>query len=239
MTSVIMKNFYVYIHRKATTGEVFYVGKGVGDRAYIFSTRSDWWKRVVQKHGVIVEIVSDNLQEWYAFELESDLISLYGRKDTGDGPLVNMTDGGEGAVGHSHSEETKHKISIANTGKFRSDETKKKLALLSMGNTNMLGKTLSEETKAKLSLFNTGRKHSDDSKLKMSRASKGRTHTEEAKQKCKKANESRMRSVVRSDGEVFTSTSDAARSVGGHQANISAVALGSRKTAYGYGWEYV
>jgi hypothetical protein len=234
----MMKNFYVYIHRKATNGEVFYVGKGVGDRSHVFSTRSDWWKRTAEKHGVIVEVVSDNLQEWYAFELEAELISLYGRKDTGDGPLVNMTNGGEGASGHSHSEETRFKISIANSGKSRSDETKRKLAILSRGNTNMLGKTLSEETKAKLSLLNIGKKHSVESKLKMALASKGRTHTEEAKQKCKKANEVRMKQVVRSDGIVFTSVSDAARSVDGCQPNISAVITGKRKTAYGYGWEF-
>ena len=28
-----MNNFYVYIHKISTTGEVFYIGKGKGDRA--------------------------------------------------------------------------------------------------------------------------------------------------------------------------------------------------------------
>lgn len=88
---------YVYIHRKKTTGEVFYVGKGSGPRRYRVTTgRNDWWKAVVGKHGFIAEIVQDGMQEHVALDLEVQLIHLYGRKDLGLGPLVNLTDGGEG-----------------------------------------------------------------------------------------------------------------------------------------------
>ena len=89
-------DYYVYLHKKKTTGEVFYVGKGSGKRAWSAFGRNSFWKRVAEKHGWVVEIVQDNLQDWYAFELEKDLISYYGRRDLGDGNLTNMSDGGDG-----------------------------------------------------------------------------------------------------------------------------------------------
>lgn len=112
--------FYVYIHRKKTTGEVFYVGKGKGKRAWDFVKRSDFWKRVKDKHGVTVEIYQNNLQEWYAFELEKELIALYGRVTDGKGSLVNLTDGGESASGLDCPRSDKN---IYNFYNFRTKET--------------------------------------------------------------------------------------------------------------------
>lgn len=85
--------FYVYLHRKKTTGEVFYVGKGTGNRISKETTRSDLWKRTAKKHGVIKEYHTVGLQEWYAFELERDLIAYYGRVIDKTGSLVNILDG--------------------------------------------------------------------------------------------------------------------------------------------------
>lgn len=89
-------DFYVYVHKKKTNGEVFYVGKGSGKRAWSSSGRNELWERTANKYGWFVEIVENNLQDWYAFELERDLISFYGRRDIGDGSLTNMSDGGDG-----------------------------------------------------------------------------------------------------------------------------------------------
>ena len=97
-------DFYVYLHKKKTNGEVFYVGKGKNWRATNKTQRNKFWKRVVKKYGLVVEIVEKDIQEWYAHELEKDLIALYGRRDQGSGPLVNLTDGGEGSSGYKHTE---------------------------------------------------------------------------------------------------------------------------------------
>ncbi len=97
--------YYVYLHRKATDGEVFYVGKGKNLRASSYKSRSTFWKSVVAKYGYYIEIVETGLQEWYAFELEKDLISYYGRCDLGYGTLVNLTDGGDGSSGYKMSKE--------------------------------------------------------------------------------------------------------------------------------------
>lgn len=95
-------DFYVYAHKKKTTGVIFYIGKGSADRAWSKSGRSKIWHNTVNKHGLIVEILECNLQEWWAFELEKNLIALYGRLTDKAGPLVNLTDGGEGMSGTDH-----------------------------------------------------------------------------------------------------------------------------------------
>lgn len=67
--------YYVYIHKTADTHEVFYVGKGCGDRAYSSHHRSDKWKTVVKNHGgFIAEILANNMSNKDALSLEEDII---------------------------------------------------------------------------------------------------------------------------------------------------------------------
>jgi hypothetical protein len=135
-----MSDYYVYIHKKSTTGEVFYVGKGSGNRAYNRSNRTLWWKRLVAKHGYDVEIVASGLQEWYAFELEVELITRYGRRDINEGSLINRTDGGDGCSGVIFTEEVRKKISDSK-----------------IGNTHTLGKKFTEEHRRKISEAHRGK----------------------------------------------------------------------------------
>ncbi len=74
-----MDEFYVYVWYKKDTPT--YVGKGKGKRAY-------------RNPSVDVEIYQNNLSEDEAFRLEEQLIEKIGRKDTGEGTLVNLTKGG-------------------------------------------------------------------------------------------------------------------------------------------------
>jgi hypothetical protein len=97
-------DFFVYIHRRASNGKVFYVGKGTRYRHKSRSNRSQHWHNIVNKHGYTIEIFESGMQEWWAFELERDLILKH--RDEG---LCNRTDGGEGASGCIVSEETKQK----------------------------------------------------------------------------------------------------------------------------------
>lgn len=109
--------FYIYAHYRKTTGEIFYIGKGFGKRAWDRGKkRTLHWHNVVKKNGYTISILHDNLTENEAFTLEKELIKYYGRNDLGLGPLVNMTDGGEGASGIVVSQETKEKQSLAKKG---------------------------------------------------------------------------------------------------------------------------
>ena len=116
--------YYIYLHKKKTTGEIFYVGKGKGRRAFSRDNRNPFWYNVVEKHDFTVELVATDLQEWYAFELEKELISYYGKRSEG-GILVNITDGGDGNGDYEFTDEDKLKISKANSGlaNGRADKT--------------------------------------------------------------------------------------------------------------------
>jgi hypothetical protein len=90
---------YIYLHKRKDTGEVFYVGKGEGNRYKSKVGRTAYWLNIVKKHGYIAEIVEYFDSECLAFSAEQKLIAKIGRKDLGKGPLVNLSDGGEGASG--------------------------------------------------------------------------------------------------------------------------------------------
>lgn len=82
---------YVYGHYKADTGELFYIGKGTGQRAWHTKGRNDRWKKIVAKHGLVVEILVDNLSEEDAYAKEIELIAEIGLEN-----LANMQEGGQG-----------------------------------------------------------------------------------------------------------------------------------------------
>lgn len=110
-----MWRHYVYIHKRADTGEVFYVGKGslrkrnkkpVFERAFTTYSRNRYWKNIVAKHGLTVEVVASCLDDDTAQKIEKELIAQYGRKR-----LANLTDGGDGSAGIIPSESTRRKLS--------------------------------------------------------------------------------------------------------------------------------
>lgn len=68
---------YVYLHTKPN-GEIFYVCKGTGYRAYDKNHRSSYWKRVVNKYGYEVKIFLDNISDEKALSVEMDLIEAIG-----------------------------------------------------------------------------------------------------------------------------------------------------------------
>jgi hypothetical protein len=107
---VFPSDHYVYLHRRATTGEICYVGKGVGGRAWWHHDRNRYWCSVARKHGLTVEIVCDGLREWAANELEAEWIMRVGRER-----LCNLTDGGDGVSGMVVTDEYRQKLKAATT----------------------------------------------------------------------------------------------------------------------------
>lgn len=89
----------VYNHKKATTGEIFYIGIGLAKaRAYTHHGRNKYWHRIVNKHGYVVQITHEGVCKEEAVSIERYLIYFYGRRDIKAGPLINLTDGGEGVI---------------------------------------------------------------------------------------------------------------------------------------------
>ena len=237
--------YYVYIHRKADTNEVFYVGKGHGKRAYTKTNRSQLWKNVVKKHGYVVEFIETNLQEWAAFEIETDYISYYGRKDTGHGSLVNFTDGGEGSSGHIWTDEMKSWRSLETTKQMQDPLMRKAISASKIG--KQLSLEHADNSRAHLLLYKDKIKEvnsklmkdkwkTSEFREKMLLVSSSKVMSESSKKRIGMAN---SKKIKRSDGVVFSSVQEAARSLSKNHSKISMVATGKRKTAYGYGWEYV
>ena len=144
--AIVPRDFYVYAHKRATTGEIFYIGKGNGRRAYDKQMRNRYWHHIVNKNGYTVEIVQDGLQEFAALELERDLIALHGRKDCKLGPLVNGTEGGDGGSGIILSTETIEKMSEASKKTWAKDGHKEKMRAAM--------KTAMDTTEYKLKIIN-------------------------------------------------------------------------------------
>jgi len=186
---------YVYKHTRLDKNEPFYIGIGQTTkykRAYNKSRRSELWKNIVNKTDYLVEIVYDNLTLEEAKEKEKELIKLYGRRDLNLGPLVNMTDGGDGTVGVKRSEEYISKLKERNKLYKHTPEAIEKIRSAAKG--------ISEETRRKMSESRKGKKRnfspevlqklrdcatniSEETRLKRSKALKGRTYSEEAKKK--------------------------------------------------------
>jgi NUMOD3 motif len=158
---------YAYLREDRTP---YYIGKGKGNRIYYTYKRI---KPPKDKSRIIY--LKQNLTEEEAFRHEIYMIAVFGRKDLGTGILQNLTDGGEGVSGLSHSEETKRKMSEVH--KNPSEETRRKKR------DARKGKTLSDETKRKMSEAHKGKTHSEQSKRKVSEANKGKTQSEQTKRK--------------------------------------------------------
>jgi len=84
------KQFYTYIHLNPETFEIFYVGKGIANRAYSKTKRNTEWKKYIESLQIDfkVLIVSDNQSSEEAEELEQMLITKIGSVIEG-GTLLN------------------------------------------------------------------------------------------------------------------------------------------------------
>ena len=114
-TIFIIKNMaYVYAHKTNTDNTIFYVGVGDNDnyqRSRIATGRSEAWKKKVKlSNGYTVQILYDNISYERALELEMETIAKLGRESLNEGPLVNLTAGGQGRKGITHSKETIQRI---------------------------------------------------------------------------------------------------------------------------------
>jgi len=163
----------VYLHRRRDTNEIFYVGIGQTEkRAYDVKNRKNkHWKRIIEKYGYIVEILLTDISWDQACEKEKELIAEIGRKDLKLGPLVNMTDGGEGQ--NNPSEETRKKLQYKKTEQHRE-----------LLRNYQIGVKQSKETIEKR--LATGFYKTEDYKQKQREAHLGKPRSEETKQKLRK-----------------------------------------------------
>jgi hypothetical protein len=171
---------YVYKHIRLDINEVFYIGIGSTKfRANSKKYRNKYWHNIVSKHGLICEIIEDDLTWEQACDREKYWIAFYGREN-----LCNMTDGGEGTYGREATDDTKNRISKSHMGKKLSEEHKNKIREGNIGKSKpkpdgfgdkvrsiVLGKKRSEESKIKQSI--STKQSLSKIKEKLSEKSKG------------------------------------------------------------------
>ena len=99
--------------------EPFYVGKGIGNRINvhdrIYDTKTHKRAKIQKIKKLGLEVIKiklfEDLTESSAFDLEKSTISIIGRRDKVEGPLLNLTDGGEGSSGKIYTDDELEKKS--------------------------------------------------------------------------------------------------------------------------------
>lgn len=120
---------YVYLISR-TDGTPCYVGKGKGERwrSHGKRTHNPHLARIYAKYGELPVVkLRDGLTDAEAMAFEIQMIAAIGRLKNG-GPLVNMTDGGEGVVGHVRTDAQRTAMSKARKGKPVSPDAGKKIS---------------------------------------------------------------------------------------------------------------
>lgn len=179
--------FYVYAlsYPESMGGLVFYIGKGQGNRI----NAHEWQARKGKdnnphKYHVIRSIWNQGEQvvktklaffqtNEEALQYEIALIFFFSN-------LTNITDGGEGVVGWTPTEETKRKISAAVKGKnggIRSEEHRQKL------HNGLRRGPLTAESRRKISEAKKGRPITEEHRQKVGDALRGRVQSEEHRRK--------------------------------------------------------
>ena len=169
--SMAKARFYIYVHRKADTGEVFYVGKGQGNRCNVRAGRSVYWKNIVEKHGFTVEKTAWFHDEQEAFAHEKFLIACMRNHGS---IICNLTDGGEGNSGYVESPEAKKKrVDALRAALNDPEKSAKRSAALSAA---LKGKTFTAERIKNLSESHKGFKPTDATREKLRNRRFSREH---------------------------------------------------------------
>lgn len=177
--------------------EPFYVGKGTARRITQHETAAKRGAntymskklRSIASEGVdaIKMKLFENDTDAVALAKEMLLIKAIGRSDLDAGPLVNLTNGGEGCSGYvlseerkqvhrrfRHTQETIDRISAAHKGKKLTDAHRAKLSAAKIGKTSHnKGKKLTPEQRQKLSESLRGRVMSNEAREKIGNAHRG------------------------------------------------------------------
>lgn len=190
-------NFYVYCY-KDQFGP-FYFGKGTGTRyldhlrkAKLNQDNAHFLNRIRkllrEDTPPVIEFIQKDLTEDQAFALEIQLIKQYGRRDLGQGILLNETDGGEGSSGHLSPRKGKTFDELYGLEKSKSIKNKIAQAcidrrddIIAMNKRIHTGKTISKEQIEKHRQKTIGQKRTEEQKQNLSKGMTGikKTFTEE------------------------------------------------------------
>ena len=258
---MIDAKYYVYIWFLVDNNEVFYVGKGSGNRVTSMKDRNRHFRNIRKQCKCDYQIVKyfDNEDEAYEYELE--LGTEYKKKGqawccyalgkinkfVSNETKKKISKTLEGNIpwnkGRSMSLEQRRKLSEIKKGTKQSDETRKRRSI------SLLGHGVSKETKEKISKAHIGennpmfgKKQSAETIEKRRAKMAGHEVSEETRMKIGVSNGKRVAMIDSRTNEIlriYDSASEAARANGLNNSKISSVCNGVRKTTGGFRWEYL
>ena len=167
---------WLYIKKHNITG-LRYFGKTIKTNPEKYNGSGKYWKSHLRTHGndvstIWCELFTDRetLVE-YALSFSKDN-NIFESKDWANLKFENGLDGGHSGV--PRSETTKRKLSIINTGRMHSSDTKEKISSSNIGKHNI---PKSDEAKRKMSVSRLGKKMgpmSEETKIKIGNANRGK-----------------------------------------------------------------
>lgn len=256
-----MKKYYVYIWFLVDSNDVFYVGKGSGNRVTSMKDRNRHFRNIRKKCKCDYKIVEyfDDEDEAYDYEMKLGMeykskgqawcCYVLGKTDKFLSNKIRkkISDTLKGNVpwnkGQKMSLEQRKKLSDVKTGTKQSDETKKRRSL------SLLGHQVSKETRAKISKAHIGegnpmfgKKQSAKTIEKHRAKIVGHKVSEDTRRKIGISNGKRVAMIESKTNEIlktYDSASEAARVNSLNNSKISSVCRGKRKTAGGFVWKYI
>lgn len=136
------KIHYLYRHIRSDKNEPFYIGMGTVykqdensktetvfyKRAYSIQHKNNIWKKIVNKTKYEVDIILESNNYEFIKSKELEFIKLYGRINLKTGILSNLTNGGDGTIGYTHSKEFKDNCKKRMSGSKLSEITRKRMS---------------------------------------------------------------------------------------------------------------
>jgi len=179
------KSTWLYVKKHRVTG-LLYFGKSTLPDPTNYAGSGKYWTNHLNTHGKHIDTIwcelfldRDSLVEFA--ELFSILFDIVKSNNWANLKAENGLDGGsdKGRPGHTFSEESRRKISIANTGRVIPKEICQKVSA------SLTGRKLPEEVKAKMRKSN--RSASAEVRRKISDSNTGKTVSVESRQKMREA----------------------------------------------------
>jgi hypothetical protein len=218
--------------------EPMYVGRGKGSRIDAH-TRPSIIKNDIYFHRHLKKLIEnkiefcyekyrDSLTQQEAIILEKELIKGIGKKIDKQGPLYNITDGGEGITG----------MIGPMKGRKHSEESKRKISKNSKHGKPCLGRkhTIEEREAVSNKLKGISKSPFSEEHIRNLRDSHlGKPQSLETKEK--RAKKQMKKVLCIETGEIFTSIKEAGITPS-LRAGISCCCRGLRRTAGGYQWRY-
>lgn len=222
----IVEQYYVYRHVNRTNGKQ-YIGitkqnpaQRWGRNGVNYRECSHFWS-AIQKYGWDMfdhEIIASGLSKEDACDMEMQLISLYKTQDREYG--YNTLEGG--------------------TAPCMPPETRQKMSVAMMGNTNGAGHPCTEEKKQKISAAQKGRHLTEEHKQKLSMAKRGQPHPSpslETRQKISRSH-AKMPVYCMETNTVYESIQECARQLGVYATLVCQCCKNKLPSTGGYHFQY-